>query len=60
MALRTIETAMPLSSEKPEERVKKLIKQRPEFFQEVPQIYLANLLGVSPESLSRIRASRKS
>jgi CRP-like cAMP-binding protein len=51
---------MSLSSEKPEERVRKLIEQRPELFQQVPQKYLANLLGISPESLSRIRARRKS
>lgn len=60
VAQRTIEKAMSLSSEKPEERVEKLVKGRPELFQEVPQRYLANLLGISPESLSRIRARRKS
>ena len=60
VAQRTIDIAMSLSSEKPEERVGKLIKQRPDLFQEVPQRYLANLLGISPESLSRIRARRKS
>ena len=60
VAQRTIDIAMSLSSERPEERVKKLIKQRPDLFQEVPQRYLANLLGISPESLSRIRARRKS
>lgn len=60
VALRTIEIAMSLSSDKPEERVGKLLKQRPDLFQEVPQRYLANLLGISPESLSRIRARRKS
>jgi CRP-like cAMP-binding protein len=60
IAMRTIDIAMSLSCEKPEERVYKLIKQRPELFQEVPQKYLANLLGISPESLSRIRARRKS
>jgi CRP-like cAMP-binding protein len=60
VAQRTIEIAMSLSSEKPEERVEKLIKQRPDLFQEVPQRYLANLIGISPESLSRIRARRKS
>lgn len=60
VALRTIEIAMSLSSDKPEERVRKLLKQRPDLFQEVPQRYLANLLGISPESLSRIRARRKS
>jgi CRP-like cAMP-binding protein len=60
IAMRTIDIAMSLSSEKPEERVRKLIEQRPELFQQVPQKYLANLLGISPESLSRIRARRKS
>ncbi len=60
VAQRTIDIAMSLSSEKPEARVEKLIKQRPDLFQEVPQRYLANLLGISPESLSRIRARRKS
>ncbi len=58
VALRTIDIAMSLSSEKPQERVEKLILQRPDLFQEVPQRYLANLLGISPESLSRIRARK--
>jgi hypothetical protein len=49
---------MSLSSEKPQERVEKLIKQRPDLIQEVPQRYLANLLGISPESLSRIRGRK--
>ena len=60
VAQRTIDIAMSLSSEKPQERVEKLIKQRPDLFQEVPQRYLANFLGISPESLSRIRARGKS
>jgi CRP-like cAMP-binding protein len=60
IAMRTIDIAMSLSSEKPEERVRKLIEHKPELFQHVPQKYLANLLGISPESLSRIRARRKS
>ena len=60
VAQRTIDIAMSLSSDKPAERVEKLINQRPDLFQEVPQRYLANLLGLSPESLSRIRARIKS
>jgi CRP-like cAMP-binding protein len=60
VAQRTIDIAMSLLSDKPEERVEKLIKQRPDLFQEVPQRYLSNLLGISPESLSRIRARKKS
>jgi CRP-like cAMP-binding protein len=58
VALRTIDIAMSLSSDKPQERVEKFIIQRPDLFQEVPQRYLANLLGISPESLSRIRARK--
>ena len=58
VALRMIDTAMSLSSDKPQERIEKLIIQRPDLFQEVPQRYLANLLGISPESLSRIRARK--
>jgi len=58
VALRMIDTAMSLSSDKPQERVEKFIIQRPDLFQEVPQRYLANLLGISPESLSRIRARK--
>ena len=58
VALRTIDIAMSLSSDKPQERVEKLIIERPDLFQEVPQRYLANLLGISPESLSRIKARK--
>jgi len=36
VAQRTIDIAMSLSSEKPQERVEKLIKQRPDLIQEVP------------------------
>ena len=60
VAQRTIDIAMSLASDKPKERVEKLVSQRPELFQEVPQRYLANLLGITPESLSRIRARQKS
>ncbi len=60
VAQRTIDIAMSLASDKPEERVEKLVKHRPELLQEVPQRYLANLLGITPESLSRIRARQKS
>lgn len=56
IAQRTIEIVMSLSSDKPIERVQKLLANQPELFQLVPQRYLANLLGLTPESLSRIRA----
>ncbi len=54
-AQRATEIAMSLSSDKPEERFNKLISTSPDLFQKVPQKYIANFLGISPESLSRIR-----
>jgi len=38
-----------------EERYLKLIKQRPDLIQRVPQYQLASYLGIQPQSLSRIR-----
>ncbi len=55
VAQRATEIAMSLSSDKPEERFQNLLKKQPDIFQRVPQKYIANFLGVSPESLSRIR-----
>lgn len=40
----------------PEERYLHIMEQRPELIQRVPQIYLASYLGITPVSLSRIRA----
>ena len=56
VAQRATEIAMSLSSEKPEERFQNLLIKQPDLFQRVPQKYIANFLGVSPESLSRIRS----
>ncbi|HEU4471800.1 MAG TPA: Crp/Fnr family transcriptional regulator [Flavisolibacter sp.] len=39
----------------PEERYRSLIEQQPDLAQKVPQHYLANYLGITPVSLSRIR-----
>jgi signal-transduction protein with cAMP-binding, CBS, and nucleotidyltransferase domain len=55
VALRATEIAMSLSSDKPEERFRNLLKKQPDLFQRVPQKYIANFLGISPESLSRIQ-----
>jgi CRP-like cAMP-binding protein len=55
VAQRATEIAMSLSSDKPEERFQNLIQKRPDLFQRIPQKYIANFLGISPESLSRIR-----
>lgn len=55
VAQRATEIAMSLSSDKPEERFLNLLKKQPDLFQRVPQKYIANFIGVSPESLSRIQ-----
>lgn len=55
IAQRATEIAMSLSSDKPEERFLELLKNHPDLFQRVPQKYIANFLGISPESLSRIQ-----
>jgi hypothetical protein len=39
----------------PEERYLQLLEQQPKFIQLIPQHYLANYLGITPVSLSRIR-----
>jgi CRP-like cAMP-binding protein len=55
VAQRATEIAMSLSSEKPEERFQNLLQKQPDLFQRISQKYIANFLGISPESLSRIR-----
>jgi len=42
-------------SQKPEERFKALMSKRPDLIQRVPQHQLASYLGMTPESLSRIK-----
>ena len=55
VAQRATEIAMSLSSEKPEERYMNLMGKNPDLLQRIPQKYIANYLGISAESLSRIR-----
>ena len=55
VAQRATEIAISLSSAKPEERFQNLLKKQPDLFQRVPQKYIANFLGISPESLSSIQ-----
>ncbi len=42
-------------TQSPEERYKMLLKTNGQLFQRVPQQYIATYLGVSPETLSRIK-----
>jgi CRP-like cAMP-binding protein len=42
-------------SDSAEERYLKFIKTYPELFEKVPQHYIASYLGITPQSLSRIR-----
>jgi DNA-directed RNA polymerase specialized sigma subunit len=39
----------------PEDRYLELMNTQPELFQKVPQQYIASFIGVSPETLSRIK-----
>lgn len=55
VAQRATDIAMSLSADKPEERFQKLLRNQPDLFQRVPQKYIANFLGISPESLSRLQ-----
>lgn len=55
VAQRATEIAMSLSANKPEERFTDLIQKQTDIFQRIPQKYIANFLGISAESLSRIR-----
>jgi CRP-like cAMP-binding protein len=42
-------------TETPEQRYLRLLNERPDIFQRVPQYQIASYIGVKPESLSRIR-----
>ncbi|MEJ7737120.1 MAG: Crp/Fnr family transcriptional regulator [Chitinophagaceae bacterium] len=49
------ERVLSFVTQTPEERYLLLLDQQPKFLQLIPQRYLANYLGVTPVSLSRIR-----
>lgn len=46
-------------SSSPEERYKIILRQRPQLIERVPQHQLASYLGITPESLSRIKKRMK-
>jgi len=40
------------------DRYNEMLKEHPEVFQRVPLVYIASYLGITPESLSRIRKKK--
>jgi CRP-like cAMP-binding protein len=42
-------------SQSPDEKYRKLVKEQPELLQRLPQYQIATFLGITPETLSRIR-----
>lgn len=41
-----------------QDRYNEMLKEHPEIFQRVPLVYIASYLGITPESLSRIRKQK--
>lgn len=48
-----------LLTETAETRYKRFLKESPTLLQKVPQYYIASYLGITPQSLSRIRNKTK-
>lgn len=55
IAAKSIKRTKSLLSFSPEKQFLELIEEQPEIFQRVPQRYIAQYLGIAPESLSRIK-----
>jgi CRP-like cAMP-binding protein len=55
VASRSIKRTKSLLSFSPEQQFLDLLQEQPEVFQKVPQRYIAQYLGIAPESLSRIK-----
>lgn len=55
IAARSIKRTKSLLAFSPEKQFQELIEEQPEIFQRVPQRYIAQYLGIAPESLSRIK-----
>lgn len=54
--IRTYDRALSLLTESAQVRYDQLVKERPSLINRIPQYYLASYLGITPQSLSRIRA----
>lgn len=60
--LKIIELNDRLSSllmDSPEKRYRELIEKKPDLINRIPQYYIAQYLGIKPQSLSRIRSRKK-
>ena len=58
IATENIRRTKSLLSLSPEKQFEELMQNKPEILQRVPQRYIAQFLGIAPESLSRIRKRR--
>lgn len=52
-----VEREVDLLTHSPKLKYERLLKRKPELFQHIPQKYIANYLGLSPETLSRLSKS---
>ncbi|WP_264847371.1 hypothetical protein [Capnocytophaga catalasegens] len=55
VAQKSFEMNLSFASERPEEQFLNLLKRYPFIFQRIPQRYIANYIGIAPESLSQLR-----
>lgn len=55
VAFESIKRTKSFLSSSPEQRYETLLQERPEIVMRVPQKYIAQYLGIAPESLSRIK-----
>ena len=55
VAAESIRRTRAFQSASPEKSFLELLEKRPDIFQRVPQRYIAQYLGIAPESLSRIK-----
>lgn len=56
--MQAMDRASSLANFNAEKRYEKMLMERPELFNRVPQYHIASYLGLKPQSLSRIRAKK--
>lgn len=57
LMLNFIDREIDILANSPENRYKRLQQRKPEIFQNIPNKYIASYLGMSPETLSRLKKS---